>query len=281
MTTAPVVAAIGGSEDSARVVDWAADEAARQGRPLQVAHAWRWSRYETDETGSADYVRARQVVQDMLSEAANRATARRPGLRVSTWILADDKLPGLLRIGRRAALVVVGSRKHRAADVLMPGTVATGLVRHAEFPVVVVRGEQPLPDSPHRVVLAVAPDHDPGPAARFALAQAASRQAELEVVHAWHPDVDLSGMAVVMDTGPALERAQALLTAVATPLEGNGTTKIRRSALVGTPAGHLVEATTGADLLVIGARRGRRHLGPLTRELLRHAPCPVAVIPHD
>ncbi|WP_374196042.1 universal stress protein [Streptomyces sp. TS71-3] len=52
----------------------------------------------------------------------------------------------------------------------------------------------------------------------------------------------------------------------------------------GRAADVLLAASGGAALLVVGAHRrgghaGRR-LGPLHRAALRHAPCPVAIVPH-
>ncbi|MGW0585778.1 universal stress protein, partial [Streptomyces sp. NPDC002920] len=46
-TTLPVVAAVDGSEDSLRALDWAADTARRRGAPLRVAHVrhhFAWTR---------------------------------------------------------------------------------------------------------------------------------------------------------------------------------------------------------------------------------------------
>jgi nucleotide-binding universal stress UspA family protein len=126
----------------------------------------------------------------------------------------------------------------------------------------------------------VSAHYPPGRAADFALDQALRRTAELDVVHAWAPDLDLSGMSMVMDTGPAQERAQALLAAVTAPLEqaapGIG---VRGQVVPGSPALALLRATADADLLVVGARKRHGQLGAVTHAVLHHAACPVAVVP--
>ncbi len=52
----------------------------------------------------------------------------------------------------------------------------------------------------------------------------------------------------------------------------------------GTAAGHLVEASKEASLLIVGRRIRRAavgaHIGPVTHAVLHHATTPVAVVPH-
>lgn len=55
--------------------------------------------------------------------------------------------------------------------------------------------------------------------------------------------------------------------------------------VAGGPAHHLVEAASGAGLLVVGRRnRGSgigTHLGSVAHAVMHHAAAPVAVVPHD
>ncbi|MGW0821653.1 universal stress protein [Streptomyces sp. NPDC002845] len=61
--------------------------------------------------------------------------------------------------------------------------------------------------------------------------------------------------------------------------------RVREKLSEGRPAHVLVEAADGAALLVAGRRRRRTatgsHAGPVAHALIRHAHCPVAVVPHD
>ena len=43
MSTLPVIAAVDGSDDSLRALDWAADAAHGRGAPLRVVHVWQYA----------------------------------------------------------------------------------------------------------------------------------------------------------------------------------------------------------------------------------------------
>ncbi len=53
----------------------------------------------------------------------------------------------------------------------------------------------------------------------------------------------------------------------------------------GFPAKELVEASHGADLVVVGSRGGggfsRLMLGSVSSQVVEHADCPVVVVPHE
>ncbi|MFE2675411.1 universal stress protein, partial [Streptomyces hygroscopicus] len=60
--------------------------------------------------------------------------------------------------------------------------------------------------------------------------------------------------------------------------------EVSEQAVVGSPAGHLVDASAGAALMVVGRfthgpRPGPR-IGPVTHAVLHHSAAPVAVIAH-
>lgn len=60
--------------------------------------------------------------------------------------------------------------------------------------------------------------------------------------------------------------------------------EVRRQVVEGPAHRVLLTAATGADLIVVGARRRQGHfglqLGRIAHTLLHHAQCPVAVVPH-
>ncbi|MFD9649276.1 adenine nucleotide alpha hydrolase family protein [Streptomyces mirabilis] len=57
-------------------------------------------------------------------------------------------------------------------------------------------------------------------------------------------------------------------------------TTVREHRVDGDPGPRLLEASARAGLLVVGRRTGRGP-GRAARWLIRHAGCPVAVVPHD
>lgn len=126
-------------------------------------------------------------------------------------------------------------------------------------------------------------------ALRWALAEAALREAEVKAVYAWsYPYVgELTGMSMAMVDRSELEAdAKAVLTEAVGRLQpGDLTAPLHEVVGEGSPAFVLTEAAKGADLLVVGTR-GRGGftgllLGSVSQQVTQHAPCPVVVIPHS
>jgi nucleotide-binding universal stress UspA family protein len=69
------------------------------------------------------------------------------------------------------------------------------------------------------------------------------------------------------------------------PLGGAAPTEITVQAMIGQPAPLLIEASKGADLLVVGSRGSggfaRLLLGSVSTQVAEHAQCPVTIIKHD
>src|SRR4051794_34962992 len=125
-------------------------------------------------------------------------------------------------------------------------------------------------------------------ALRWALAEAALRDAEVQAVYAWTvPYVgELSGMAIATIDRAQLEAdAKAVLTDTVARLHVDDVrAPLHELVAEGTPAQVLTQAARGADLLVVGSR-GRGGftgllLGSVSQQVAHHAPCPVVIIPH-
>ncbi|SFY48156.1 universal stress protein [Streptomyces sp. F-1] len=282
----PVVAGVDGSEESLRAVDRAADEAALRGAPLRLVYASLWERYEgsliAQEVGKpVEEVMAR----DVMGAAERRAHQRRPGLVVTTAVLAEEPEFGLVNESSLARLVVLGRRGRSGVAELLLGSVSLSVAAHAHCPVIVLRGRPEEPAAPGRVVLGVAGKGACPAAVRFAAEEAALRGVPLEAVRAWrrpahtaagHPP--LSGRP---SRTPEEEAAGALEEALRQDLP-DGLRVCRRTA-EGPARDVLVAASRDAGLLVVGARRrtGRfgLRLGRVAHGVLHHADCPVAVVP--
>ena len=121
-----------------------------------------------------------------------------------------------------------------------------------------------------------------------ALADAGKRRREVEVVTVWAAPASVPAR----DGGLFLSRAarrralrvQTMATALATRLAGVRV-PVTGVLLDGDPAEILVQASTGASELVVGApHAGTRDTGPtasVTRRCLSEAVCPVRVVPAD
>ncbi|BBB01877.1 hypothetical protein RVR_9490 [Actinacidiphila reveromycinica] len=189
----------------------------------------------------------------VLRAAVAHAARLRPGLTVTASSATGDPADVLVRLGRHAQLTVVGARAVGGGAGLLAHSVARRVAARAAAPLVVVRGMQPRPRvrdrRTGRVLLAVEDDAD-ADAALFAFQEAELRGTTVAVLHPW---------TYRRRTGTGTAAPRCL------------------------PRGELAKATEGAGLIVVGARRHARWTspppGPVADLLLRHARCPVAVVP--
>lgn len=122
-------------------------------------------------------------------------------------------------------------------------------------------------------------------ALQWAVTEAARRGAEVEAVGVWEVlTVSVPGVVapVVTDEGQAADRFATLLAALDTiDQEALGVTVTPRVE-EGAVGPTLVHVASDADLLVVGSRglgTVRGLLGSVSQYVLRHAPCPVVVLP--
>lgn len=277
----PVVVGTDGSDEATRAVLWAAAEAAAREQPLTVLHGAgaTHARYWTTDSPLATVDEGRAV----LDRAAATVADRYPGLKVDTVLSRAEPGESLLEATGPQNTLVVGSRGHGGFSSLLLGSVGLHVSARSHGPVIVVR-EVPEPAA-GVVAVAVRDDGDRG-ALRFAALTAQARGASLRVVSAW---MFLEGagsmVAVVDDVGEIarleIEATKRTVDPVREEFPGLAVTEdVVRSRSV---AGSLVEASSAADLLVMGARRPARSfgapLGRVTHAVLHHAHCPVAVVP--
>ncbi|MBQ1093436.1 universal stress protein [Streptomyces sp. B93] len=279
----PLVVGVDGSEPSLRAVDWAADEAARRGVPLRVVYASLWERYEGPAPGyHASHVRPRG--DDVVEVAGRRASDRQPDLKVTVEVVSEEPEYALVREGRQATAVVVGTRGHGGFAGALLGSVSVTVAANAHCPVIVVRGGDATPTG-GRIVVGVGEGAETAATVRYAVEAARLRGAPLEAVRAWRRPVrDTTGnpLRAGGPAGPAYEEEAALTLDEALRDTGDDVRVIRR-----TVEGHarraLVDASHDAALVVVGARRrGGRfglQLGRVAHAVLHHAACPVVVVP--
>jgi nucleotide-binding universal stress UspA family protein len=140
-----------------------------------------------------------------------------------------------------------------------------------------------------RVVVGIDGSETSREALRWAAGEAASRGAELHVVHAW--DVPSLGAGVGatpgrrQGTAPEAQRqvAEDLVSSeIAAELRDLSGVEVRSSIGRGSAAGVLLEAARGADLLVVGSRGlggfAGLLLGSVSAKMASHAPCPVVIV---
>ncbi|MFI1658115.1 universal stress protein [Streptomyces sp. NPDC020472] len=285
----PLVTGVDGSDASLTALDWAVDEAVRHGLPLRIVHASLWERYEgVAPAWAPDRPSGQVLAEGIVGTAAERARRRAPDLPLTTAVLAEDASTALLREGQEGAVLVVGSRGRGGFADLLLGSVGLVVAGRAPCPVVVVRGDRHALEARHGRVLLGVGEHDvDSPAVRFAFREAAARDAELDVVHAWRrPAHGPAGHLLMKRAGGASfaeeDSSEALHKALEAAASDHPRVRLRRTTVEG-PAHRVLTERSAADLLVVGARRRDGlvglELGRVAHRALHHATCPVAVVP--
>jgi nucleotide-binding universal stress UspA family protein len=124
-------------------------------------------------------------------------------------------------------------------------------------------------------------------ALRWAAAEASRLRAQLKVVLAWsiQPRANYAPAVSAEEYDQRHARAVAGLAATVSTVAGSvPPDAVSQTVVQGLPDRVLVEQSAGADLLVLGSAAGLvsgRPIGPVIRECLSHAHCPVVVVGPD
>ncbi|MBV2352976.1 universal stress protein [Streptomyces sp. J2-1] len=294
MSSAPVIAAVDGSDDSDRALDWAVDAARRRAAPLRVVHVRQFAAWGQGDVMIADLP---EVEGDPVLDQARARIGDATGLAAVEYVAVEGVPSAVLpELGQDAALLVLGSRGRGGFASLLLGSNGVAAARDADCPVVVV----PRPDrratgdgtnAPGpRVVLGVHVDSPDDAALDFAFAEAAGEAARVEVIAAYPwPQQTWSApgqmMPVPVEQQSVEQETRTLTERFLAPHQERYPgvrTEIR--VLPGDAAGHLVAASGGARLVVVGRHRRRllapgRMTGSVTQAVLLHAASPIAVVP--
>ncbi|GGQ33892.1 universal stress protein [Streptomyces mutabilis] len=294
MSTLPVIAAVDGSDDSLRALDWALEAAHRREAPLRVVHVRQyasWAQTDVLVAGPPD-TGDNPVLDRARGHLAGRSYA------VSTEYVGMEGVPGavLPELGADAQLLVLGSRGRGGFASLLLGSNGMAAARDAECPVVVVprpgreaNGE--TSDEPGaRVVVGLHVDSPDDATLSFAFAEAARLGARLQVVaaypwpvHTWAAAGQM--MPLVIDEVSVESETRVLADGHLAPYRGrHPDVRADSHVLPGDAAGHLVAASRDAALVVVGRHRRRllapaRMMGSVAHAVLLHAAAPVAVVP--
>ena len=121
----------------------------------------------------------------------------------------------------------------------------------------------------------------------WAVEQARASGATVEVVHAWTtPDMGTDPLARALgDPSKLEEQARRELQLVVDEADESGlVSPIEHTLVHDDPARALLDAATGADMLVVGSRGlggGEAGLGSVSHGVIGDAPCPVVVVPRS
>ncbi|MBT8225592.1 MAG: universal stress protein [Dactylosporangium sp.] len=277
----PVIVGIDGSESSRGALHWAAGEAVARDRPLRIIHA----------AGPAE-PELWSAARAMVADAVSAARSWRPELAVSGEVIDGQPVVELCSASPDAELVVIAARGIGGFDGLLLGSVAAEVALHAQSAVTVVHNASAwvdrAPDAVSDLPVLVGADssHESAKAIGVAFEEAHLHGLPVLAVRAWHPPVVAYRGKVQHSTisHEIVETAagHTVLEAVADWRAKYPEVAFSTSIVAGSAAGALVEASTSAQLIVVGSRGhssipGLR-LGATISQLLQHARCPVMIV---
>ncbi|WP_062433644.1 universal stress protein [Herbidospora daliensis] len=275
-----VTVGVDGSATSLAAVEWAADDAARRGAWLRIVHVVDRSPYELADSPELDAALA-DVACRIMSEAEKAARDRRPGLPMRLENVEGRPADVLRRLADESAGLVLGSRGMGRTAGSILGSVSMQVAGHATGPVIIVR--EPPGRRAGEVVVGLDDTADCPAPISYAFEQADLHGAEIRALHAWSLPTHPYAPEIEFD----LNAVRAGQRAVATSQLATFRTRYPQLPVFDDlrsahPVEALVDASREADLVVVGShgrgRAGSMVMGSVSRRVLRHARCPIAVV---
>jgi nucleotide-binding universal stress UspA family protein len=286
-----LVVGIDGSDESAKALAWAVEDARRRQLDLELvyglaipvvsdAYGMVMTRPDIDELC--------RYSESMLEAARAAAEAQDPEVTVRTRLLNGPPAAVLIDASKEAAGLVVGSRGIGAMSGRMLGSVAVRVAAKACCPVYVIpTGYDPAAAVGDPVVVGVDGSAYGDAALRLGFDEARCREAPLRVVVAYHVPwlgrpVEPNLIAEFQSSqGQLAERtADEALARVRTAADADVPTDVKL--LECHPEEALINCGKDALLTVVGSRGrsaiSRALLGSVSRAVLQEATRPVAVV---
>ncbi len=138
---------------------------------------------------------------------------------------------------------------------------------------------------PERIVVGVDGSAHSADALRWALRQAVRTGAKVEAITCWEAPIGMVGPnkdAESLMNKTTRQTGEELVAVAVSETEGANGVTVGTREVQGHPASALIEAATGADLLVVGSRGHGAFTGMLLGSVglhcATHSPCPVVIV---
>lgn len=284
-----IVVGVDGSDGAAHALRWAVAEAALRASTVQAVLAWGFlDQHHAGPVERFDPQYTANEAKAALNSYIEAALGVERGAAVLQLVVSELPARALIEASKGAQLLVVGARGLGGFHGLLLGSVSQKCLHQAGCAVAVIRSEESEApsDIPPRVVVGVDGSH----AGRFALIWAAeearTRDATLEVLHAWHPPY-VGGFpftGVMVEYQVFEDGARDLVTRLLDATDLGGLPRpIETSIVCGGAASSLLDAAHRAHIVVVGARDlsgvKRFLLGSVSHQVALHATRPVVVVP--
>jgi nucleotide-binding universal stress UspA family protein len=264
-----IVVGVDGSVGARTALVWAVDECRLRRRTLLIVHAPDGAAAATP--GEPSLRALDELGERLLGAHAAAASARQPGVAVTTMLSHEPAADALVVLSGDAELLVVGTHGLGGNLASILGSVSHRVAVHAHCPVAVVPEQLVLngggpPAS--RIVVGVSATVSGRAALEFALEEAVRRDATVVAVRAGDEPATVNRAALSRDLAPLLERYPRA--------------RVEPDLLTAEPAEALLAAARDAVLVVVGCHhsddRWSTRLGPVPSAILHRVPCPVVVV---
>ena len=281
MASDRIVVGVDASASARSALIWAADECRVRSRSLLVAHAPdRTDAVVALRYGETGLRAADDVGAHLLMQLVMLASARQPGVPVSSALAHSPAAEALIDLSILSDLVVVGRRPGGGTTLSLLGSIADRVAAHATCPVAVVPVDHHLRAVPtgRRIVVGASADPAGQAAIRFAFDEAAFRGVSVCAVQAIAPTIAAAAKAPMRRRAapPALDRI--LIDARSRHPE----VSVERRRLAGDAGEVLLRLSREAELVVIGCHhsddRWSTRLGRVPSTPLNQIQCPLVIV---
>jgi nucleotide-binding universal stress UspA family protein len=276
----PVLVGVSDSPGNDAAVWWAVQEATARGRPLRLIHVYQWqpvvpgSPFYSMIWGTHEPPEVRQAAADILIRATELAHAANPTLDIHGDVLEGERDVVLRAEAHHAALLVLGSRPRHTRGGSHYRRLRA-LARRLTVPVIIARPSPGRRSQP--VIVAVDRDNLAPPILAFAYEHAARHHAAVHVLVR-----DQSARPANPPAPPPRTWLEELNDTCRTA--GLDTPDIA-TLIAPEHTATLLDTATRASMIVTAHRHHRptpgRRSPSLDSLLIRHATCPVTLIPPD
>jgi nucleotide-binding universal stress UspA family protein len=284
-----IIVGADGSAEAGRAVQWAAEQASVERRPLVVVTAVQSMVPMAAPLGGVATGAADVLIESgtaIAAEAAALAQRHRPGITVETLVAVGEAREVLVETSAGAQLLVLGSRGRGTIRSKLLGSVSASVSKRAQCPVVVCRPGTELMVK-RGVVVGADGTLESLPVVEFAFRQAALHSLPLTIVHCfWDVVAAVDSPRVVPDTEPDLEATRLLLAeSVAGFRELYPEVYVTQQVVRGHVADCLAALADRHDLVVIGRHPidslGRNLKGAVSTAVTERVHTTVAVVPEE
>ncbi|MFE6691791.1 universal stress protein [Streptomyces sp. NPDC057743] len=283
-----ITVGVDGTPQALAAAQWAAQEAKLRQCRLRLLTAWEPL---TTKPRGAPWKPEMPHWPDLISEQARTAAeAVAPGVPIELALVRERPLRALVAAAEETDLLALGSRGLGPVARFALGEIGLALIPRVAVPVVLVRSQQDRQPAEGSDDIAVGVSlHAPSEGLlSFAFETAARRAVPLRAVHGRNLPpfaYDPAGVAERASAEEAARVAQDELSEALRPWrEKFRDVRVTEQVVLESPAQALLHGTAGCQLLVVGRRhlgRAVPHIGHVVHAAVHHAPCPVAIVPHD